>query len=83
MSDQLSKDVEEVGAYVLAHTALMTSMLGVLKNHGLVSQADINEIADLALVGLETADQPRPALFAEARKIVETFAGNMAGPRTA
>lgn len=57
----------------------MVAMLGVMKNRGLITQADINEICDLALVGAENMADVRPDVHAEMRQSLESFGRIMGG----
>jgi hypothetical protein len=80
MTEQQISDFEETAGIVLAHSALMTSVLGVLKSRGLIDQATVNEMIDLALVGLEAASELRPATFGRARQVLEELSRTMGGP---
>lgn len=79
----LTNEVEETASIVLAHSALLTSMMGVLLNRQLIDQAVVNEMFDLALVGLENAQERhavhRQLTFQGARRVLEEMAGEMAG----
>jgi hypothetical protein len=79
MTEQQIADFEETAGIVLAHSALLTSMFGVLKNRRLLDQATVNEVFDLALVGLETAHHGRPTTFRIARQVLEEMAQAMGG----
>lgn len=79
MSKLLEEEVRDLSAVVLSHTALLTSMWGVLKSRGLLDQAAINEIVDLALVGIENAQAAQPEVFEVARQVLEMNARNMGG----
>lgn len=81
----LTNEVEETASIVLAHSALLTSMMGVLLNRRLIDQVVVNEVFDLALVGLETAQDRHPVAvhrqltFQGARRVLEEMAHDMAG----
>lgn len=77
MTDQ---DLEETAGITLAHTSLLTTLLATLQARKVITQADVNEICDLALVGLENSQHYRPTTYAEARKVMEGFAQTMGGP---
>jgi hypothetical protein len=79
MTDQ---DLEEMAGITLAHTALLTTLMATLQTRKVISQADVNEICDLALVGLENTDHLRPKTYAEARKVMEGMAQTMGGKLT-
>ncbi len=81
----LTNDVEETASIVLAHSALLTSMMGMLLNKRLIDRTVVNEVFDLALVGLETtqarqtAHAPRRQTLQQARIVLEEMAQEMRG----
>ena len=80
MTDQ---DFFETAGMTLAHTSLLTTLLATLQSRGVFSQADVNEVVDLALVGVENTAEGHPAVLSEARKTLESFARTMGGKVTA
>ncbi len=77
----MDEGLDDLAAVVMAHTAIITAVIGALQNKGLLDQADVNEIVDLALLGAETAVGVDPALNGATRKILERTAGALAGRR--
>jgi hypothetical protein len=77
----LEEDVEETAGVVLTHTAVLTTLIETMKHRGLISQADVNQILDLALVGLENSEAVRPPTFRAARRVMEEMIETMGGPR--
>lgn len=73
------KDLMETAGLTLAHSALLTTLMATLQNRGIITQADVNEIIDCALVGMETAERENPPLFGSARRQLESFAETMGG----
>lgn len=80
MEEQIKDDVRVLAGLVLAQGNLITSLLGIMQNRGLIDQADINEIIDLALVGAEAAPNTRPDVRASMRRVLENYSEMMGGP---
>lgn len=67
------------GGVLLAHTALVSSVISVFKAKGLISQDDVNSIYDFAMVAAETSTVITAETSNHARRILEMMAGEMAG----
>lgn len=67
------------GGVLLAHTALVTSVISLFKAKGLISQDDVNSIYDFAMVAAETSTAITVETSNHARRILEMMAGEMAG----
>jgi hypothetical protein len=81
MTEQEAEEFEELSGLLMAQTSLMTTLLGVMQNKGLLNQATVNEIIDLALVGVEASEHCRPSAFRYARRSLENFSRTMGGRR--
>lgn len=78
--EQLKADVRDLAGLVLAQGNLITSLMGIMQNRGLINQADVNEVIDLALVGAETAPEMRPEARDSMREVLENYSRTMGGP---
>lgn len=79
MAERLEEDLVKTSGVVIAHGALLTALLTSLQHKGLLDQAEVNHIVDMALVGVETAEGLHPGIRHIARKHLEGFAENMGG----
>jgi hypothetical protein len=74
-------EIEVLSGSLLAHTAMMTAVLSILQRKGVLSQVDVNDIVDTALLGAETASGLNPRVRDEARKMLEQTAKHLGGRR--
>lgn len=81
MADEIEEKVEAQAGVLLAHTALFAGVLGVLRQSGALTQAQVNQAFDIALVGLENAPEISPEVNRHARGFLDGLAAQMAGPR--
>jgi hypothetical protein len=79
--DEADETIQTQGGVLLAHTALFGAVLGLFREKGLITQADVNAAIDNALIGVETSPTITPGTTLEARVLLERLAGEMAGPR--
>jgi hypothetical protein len=78
----VEEELEVLSGSLLAHTAVMTAVLGALQRKGIFDQTDINDIMDVALSGAENAVKygANPRTIQHTRKMLEQTARNLAGP---
>lgn len=81
MADEIEEKIEAQGGILLAHTSLFAGVLGVLRQSGALTQAQVNQAFDAALVGLENAPEISPEVNRQARDFLDRLAGEMVGPR--
>lgn len=75
----IEDEIEVLSGSSLAHTAIMTAVLSALQKKGLLNQAEINDIIDIALVGAETAVGVNPRVIDHTRRMLEQTSQNMGG----
>ncbi len=77
MDDELPALVEFQGGILLAHTALLTSLIGTLKGKGILSADQVHEIMDFALMGVEIEpSEATPGERESARRLLENMAAD-------
>jgi hypothetical protein len=76
----LKDEVEAAHGVAIAQTALMSALIGVLRQQGVLSPDLVNVTLDAALTQVETAAID-PGLAIRARGILELIGQELAGPR--
>lgn len=64
----------------LAHTALVSALIGVLKAKGVLSKDEVNIILDHAILSAETSAEMGVEASRRARQILETIHSELARP---
>lgn len=78
----LKEEVEAAVGAGIAHTALWSALIGVLRQQGLITRDLENVMFDAAITSVESAPGIEPALAMRARRVLELIASEMAGPPT-
>lgn len=76
----LTDHVEAQGGVLLAHTALVSAIVSVMKAKGLLTQNDVNSIYDVALIAAEVSPEITAETSRRARLMLELMSREMGGP---
>lgn len=77
---ETNEHIDALHGVTLAHTAIVSALMGVLRAKGLLSGAELDIIFDAALTTVETSPQISEEATRRARQIVEVISGEMARP---
>lgn len=72
-------EIDALHAVGLAHTLMLSALMSVLREKGLLSQAELNTVFDSAITGAETASGISPEHAMRVRRLLEIVAGELAG----
>lgn len=76
----LKDEIEAAHGVAIAQTALLTALIGVLRQQDVLSEALVNAITDAAITQVEVSPGIEPAMGMRARRILELIAQELAGP---
>lgn len=61
----------------LAHAAMFAGLIGVLREKGILSRAEIGAVFDIAMTGAEAATGMSAESHAQARRLIEIIGGEL------
>lgn len=77
----LKDEVEAAHGVAIAQTALMSALIGVLRQQGVLSPELVNVTLDAALTQVETAPGIEPGLALRARRVLDLIGQELGGSR--
>lgn len=77
---ETKEQIDALHGVTLAHTALVSALMGVMRARGLLSTAELDIIFDAALTTVETNTLLSEEVTNRARQIVEVISAEMARP---
>jgi hypothetical protein len=75
----LREEVEAAHGVAIAQTALVSALIGVLRQQGVLTPDLVNVTMDAALTQVETAASIDPELAMRARRVLELIAAELQG----
>ena len=82
MTDKEVAEINEIGAIAISHTAVLSALFGMLRQRGVLSGDDVNQIFDTAQRGLEIAERESPDVIGRARRVLDQTSRNLASDPT-